>query len=49
MFKNIKFIAIVFVIISLIFIGSTVALYIILEEERAEKTALQGELAEIMK
>ena len=49
MFKNIKFIAILFVIISVIFIGSTAALYIILEEERAEKTALQDELAEIMK
>lgn len=49
MFKNIKFIAIVFVIISLIFIGSTAVLYIILEGERAEKTALQDELAEIMK
>jgi len=45
----VRFFIVGFVIISLVFIGSTAALYVILNREKAEKGVLQETLAQVMR
>jgi len=49
MFKTIKSVTVIFVVISVIFISSSAALFIMFYKERVEKITLQSELAQIMK
>lgn len=48
-FKEIKLITIIFIVLSIVFIISTSALYIILAREKIERNTLQNELADVMK
>lgn len=49
MFKTIKSVTVISVVISVIFISSSAALFIMFYKERVEKITLQSELAQIMK
>ena len=49
MFKTIRSVTVIFVVISVIFISSSAALFIMFYKERVEKITLQSELAQIMK
>lgn len=49
MFKDIRPVTIILIIISILFIVSTMALFFVLNKERIEKAALQNELAQIMR
>ena len=48
-FREIELITVIFIVLPIIFIGSTAALYIMLAGEKSEKATLQNELAEVMK